>query len=78
MRVAEFEGIDETLGYAVMNAPRLHWVYVKQPYRQQHLASALIRGAGLTEYTEGSTLVPARKFLTASGMQFNPYPLMEK
>lgn len=68
--VAKFAGIDEVLGYAVRDGQSLHYVYVKQPYRRQHIATALANDCSVyTAYTK-----IGQKFAESLNMKYNPYP----
>ena len=71
VRVIEFEGIEEVLGYSVADDMRqvAHWVYVKQPYRRQHLATALLKGN--TRYTCDTP--HGRRLAQSLSLKYNPY-----
>lgn len=71
VRVIEFEGIDEVLGYSVVDEFRkvAHYVYVKHPYRRQHLAQALL--ADMKYFTVGSK--EGYRLAESMRMQYNPY-----
>lgn len=62
---------DEILGWSVVEADTLHWVYVKGLYRKNGISKMVLPG-GLKYYSHGAN-APARKFLEKLGMQFNPY-----
>lgn len=68
--VAKFAGVDEILGYAITGGGViLHYVYVKQPYRRQHIATALARGC--TTYTTYTKT--GQKFAESLKLVYNPY-----
>ena len=66
---AEFEGIDETLGFAVVQDDVCHFVYVKKDFRRQHIAKALLQGVKrYTYYTKAGI-----KLAKALDLHYNPY-----
>lgn len=77
VRVVEFEGIDEVLGFAVVEESPLHgslahYCYVKAAYRRQHLATALLKGAQL--YTQATKA--GQKVAKALGLVYNPFAVL--
>ena len=71
VRVVEFDGVNEVLGYSVVAefSGKAIWVYVKKPYRRQHIAKVLL--GGCAEYTCDTKA--GRKLATGLNLQFNPY-----
>lgn len=71
VRIVEFEGVPEILGYAVVNEFKqtVYWVYVKSPYRRQGLASSLVED--MLYYTCDTKA--GRKLALANQLKFNPY-----
>ena len=70
VQVACFESVpEEVLGYSVLEGDTGHWVYVKAPYRRQHIGSALVRGMKWhTTDTRHGRLLAAKV-----ESQFNPW-----
>lgn len=71
VRIVEFDGVNEVLGYSVVAefSGKAIWVYVKKPYRRQHIAKVLL--GGCVEYTCDTKA--GRKLATGLNLQFNPY-----
>ena len=77
VRVVEFEGIDEVLGYSVVEEHPTHgsvlqYCYVKKDFRRQHI------GAALCQYVKPGSSYSARtrvgkKFVEKLQLEFNPY-----
>lgn len=77
VRVVQFDGVDEVLGFSVIEQHPLHgevshYCYVKQPYRRQHLASVLLRGVRV--FTMNTKT--GNKVASKLEIQFNPYILV--
>ncbi len=71
VRAVQFEDVDEVLGYALVENDVCHFVYVKSPYRRQHLATALLR-----DVTTYSTYTKAGgKLAKALKLSYNPYTI---
>lgn len=75
--VLEFEGVDEVLGFSVLEdhplyGPVAHYCYVKKDYRRQHLAAALLRG--VKTYTMATKT--GQKLAKTLDLQYNPYILV--
>lgn len=60
---------DEIAGYAIIEGDLLHWVYVKHPYRRQHIATMLV--SGCKEYTTKTR--PGELLAAAMALKFNPW-----
>jgi GNAT superfamily N-acetyltransferase len=73
LRLAQFEGIDEILGFAVIEPPCLtaHFVYVKKDFRRQHIAKALLKGDGVRYYNYYTKT--GIKLANSLNLQYNPY-----
>lgn len=70
--VAAFQDIpDEILGYAVIEKTCVHWVYVKNAYRKQHIAQALL--TGLEEYSLKPKTKSAKSMVEKLHLTFNPF-----
>lgn len=77
VRSVQFDGVDEVLGFSVIEDHPIHglvahYCYVKHPYRRQHFAIALLQG--VKTYT--MTTKAGEKIASHLEMQFNPYILV--
>lgn len=75
--VATFESAPtEILGYVVRDRDWniVHWVYVKQPYRRQEIATTLL--VGVEEFTISTRA--GRKLNQRLNLKFNPWALQGK
>lgn len=62
---------DEVLGYSIVTAPTLHWVYVKGVYRRNGIGAGLVP-EGLLYYSHAADSV-GRRFTNNVGLKFNPF-----
>lgn len=62
---------DEVLGYSVINAESLHWVYVKGPYRNMGIGKSLVPSS--CRFFTHATDSHNRKFLQSLQLVFNPF-----
>lgn len=66
------------MGWVAHDGPRLHYVYVKQPYRRTGLAAAMLRRCCLGDVT--MSLRPThrwkREWADRHGYRYNPYQLL--
>jgi GNAT superfamily N-acetyltransferase len=62
---------DEVLGYAVLEGPTCHIVYVKSVYRRQGIGGGLVRGR--CKWYSHETDPAGKDFARAVGMEFNPF-----
>lgn len=69
VRVIEFDGVPEVLGFSVVEGDTLHYVYVKHDFRRQHLATAL--SAGCREFSVCTT--SGKKLAEDLHLTYNPY-----
>lgn len=77
VRVVEFEGIDEVLGYSVVeehpiHGSVLHYCYVKKPYRRQHIGTALCQSVKAGQAYTAQTRV-GKKFAEKLQLEYNPF-----
>ena len=77
VRVVEFEGIDEVLGYSVIeehptHGSVLHFCYVKKDFRRQHIGTALCQYVKPGSSYTAKTRV-GKKFAEKLQLEFNPF-----
>jgi GNAT superfamily N-acetyltransferase len=66
------EDDDTLLGFAAFTGPELHYVYVRQDFRQMGIAKAMLEGASIAQYTF-RTLQGERRMRTRErGWKFTP------
>lgn len=68
---------DLLLGYIVVENDTLHWCYVKNIYRRQHVATALLKTFPQVKQYSQKVRRNGAKWLSHINLKYNPYTLME-